>query len=156
MAYFLFFVSSAAFYNQIPSATQVAHQEIIISYPELENKNLEVDPEGVELQECIESTFLHEKLYLNPRLTIHQAAEQLNVSSKELSTYLKEVKQMNFFGFINYHRIQEAKRLIENRKHLQLTIETIGTESGFNSRTSFYRAFKKYEGISTKEFIDSL
>jgi len=35
----------------------------------------------------------------------------------------------------------------------ETTIEYVAYESGFNSRASFYRAFKKHTGITPTEFL---
>jgi AraC-like DNA-binding protein len=51
--------------------------------------------------------------------------------------------------------VDKAKILLRDKLD-KLTIEGIARESGFNSRASFYRAFKKYTAVSPSEFINQL
>jgi AraC-like DNA-binding protein len=58
----------------------------------------------------------------------------------------------NFFEFINHHRIEEAKRLLSDKAYEKLTVMEILLESGFNSKSSFQRFFKRLTGVSPTEF----
>ncbi|CAL2083848.1 helix-turn-helix domain-containing protein [Tenacibaculum sp. 190524A02b] len=87
-----------------------------------------------------------EKLYKNSSLKLEDVALKLGVSKHQLSQVLNEYTGKNFTQYINAYRIEEAKVLIvENDK---FTLEAIGKEAGFNSKTTFYNAFKKIEGVT--------
>ena len=58
-------------------------------------------------------------------------------------------RQRRWFLDLNKYRIDEAKALL-NDDHLN--ISDVLYASGFNNRVSFYKAFKKFEGITPTEF----
>lgn len=92
-----------------------------------------------------------EKPYLDPDLHLDDVAGMLNISRHQASQLINEHFNKNFCDFINYYRIDEAKKLL-NDEGVKLNMENIGYKSGFNNRSSFYRAFKKFEGVSPSEY----
>ncbi len=77
----------------------------------------------------------------------------LDVPLHHLSYYFREVKKQSFNDFRNDWRIYCAKKLMLEGKAEELTLDAIGIKSGFTSRSSFFRAFKKAEGIAPGEFL---
>jgi AraC-like DNA-binding protein len=69
-----------------------------------------------------------------------------------LSYYFKEIRKQSFNDFKNEWRIKHAKQLIMSGKLNELTLEAVGLLSGFTSRNTFFRSFKKFEGITPGEF----
>ncbi|MDW5290241.1 helix-turn-helix domain-containing protein [Formosa sp. PL04] len=96
------------------------------------------------------------KPYLNPKLTISGIANKLNTNPQRLSQVINEKIDMNFNDAINSLRVEEAKRLLASDNYSKLTIEAIAHKSGFNSKSPFYTAFKKYTGLTPKQFITSI
>ena len=93
----------------------------------------------------IEMAIKTEQLYLDSQLTLHKLANHLAISANYISQTLNETLSTNFFDYVNKWRIEAAKELvIENNK----TIEEIADSVGFNARSSFYKAFKLYTGIT--------
>ena len=97
-----------------------------------------------------------ECLYLEPELSIKKLAADLSVSSENLSTFINQKYQLSFRELINQYRIKHFKALAADQSSKPLAILTMALDSGFNSQASFYRAFKKIEGISPKEYISQL
>ncbi|MBP2618660.1 helix-turn-helix domain-containing protein [Chryseobacterium jejuense] len=96
-----------------------------------------------------------EKLYKDPDLNLNYVAQLLDVHPNILSQVINSVENKNFYDYINRHRIEEFKRIAclpENQKY---TILSLAFESGFNSKTSFNRNFKKYMNCSPREFLKS-
>lgn len=63
---------------------------------------------------------------------------------------------MNFYNFINRYRIQEAIKLMNSESSGKFSIEGIARQSGFNSRSSFYTAFKTETGLTPSSFLKDL
>lgn len=82
-----------------------------------------------------------QKPYLDDKLTLQKLAEQMNMPEKQLSLLINQYTGKHFFDFINEFRINDAKVLLKEQP--QLTVLEILYEVGFNSRSSFYTAFKK-------------
>ncbi|RMF59660.1 MAG: AraC family transcriptional regulator, partial [Calditrichaeota bacterium] len=62
----------------------------------------------------------------------------------------------NFNTFINDYRIKEARHILANDRERRYTIEAVGEAVGFNSANAFYRAFKKFTGVTPSFFISQL
>ena len=94
-------------------------------------------------------------IYLNPQLSLNLLSEEIDVPASQISIVIKEKYNQNFSEFVNASRIEYAKQLLINNTTNKYSIEGIALESGFNSRASFYRLFKKVTGITPTEFIAS-
>ncbi|UBM59642.1 helix-turn-helix domain-containing protein [Marinilongibacter aquaticus] len=120
---------------------------------------LEVQEEQTNYSEWMHQiqTFMEEeKPFLNPNLTINDLALQLNIQSHIISKVINEGFQKNFFDFINTYRIEEFKKQIKNPKYKHYTILGIAYEVGFNSKSSFNRAFKKHTQITPTEYFQKV
>ncbi len=84
-----------------------------------------------------------EKPYLDFDLTLQKLAVQTDIPEKELSLLLNHDIDQHFFDFINTYRINDAKLLLKDPNKKELTVLEILYEVGFNSKSSFYTAFKK-------------
>lgn len=91
------------------------------------------------------------KAYLNPNLSLYDVAKELKTSPGQLSSIINKDLQKNFSDLINEYRVRVAKQLLV--KKTNLSIEGIATESGFKSRATFYRAFKKHTNTNPSEFV---
>ena len=97
-----------------------------------------------------------EKPFLEPELNLLKLSKLLNVKTEYLSEILNSHMHQTFFDFINKYRIEEFKKqcIYEENKHF--SIIGIAYNCGFNSKASFYRAFKKFEGVSPSLYIHSV
>lgn len=104
-----------------------------------------------ELAEKILNTIqnLDTKFYLNPILKQDDMAKEINISRHHLSQVLNSKLNCNFHQFINSKRLEYAKDLLINT---EADIETLAMQSGFNSKVTFYRAFKNIFGISPGDY----
>jgi AraC-like DNA-binding protein len=66
---------------------------------------------------------------------------------------LSELAGNNFYDFINGYRIMEAKRLLLDPSKRHYTVLAIAFESGFNSKTTFNKVFRKVTGLTPTEFV---
>ena len=93
-----------------------------------------------------------EQPYLSPGLTIDKFADALEVNRYYVSQVINEQMGRNFSDFINWYRIEETKKLLQDPKHSHLKILAIGYAAGFNSKTTFNNAFKKWTGMSPSQY----
>ncbi|WP_346985901.1 helix-turn-helix domain-containing protein [Chryseobacterium sp. POE27] len=96
-----------------------------------------------------------EKLYKNPELNLNYVAKLLDVHPNTLSQTINFIENKNFYDFINSRRIEEFKRIALLPENAKYTILSLALESGFNSKTSFNRNFKKFMHSSPREFLKS-
>lgn len=118
-------------------------------------KNLDVDRETLEANNDIKTLeqFMHaNEPFLDASLTVQKLAEQLNMSSRDLSVLINKHAGKHFFDFINEYRIKKAKVMLVDASNNKLTILEILYEVGFNSKSSFNTAFKKHVGLTPTQF----
>lgn len=94
----------------------------------------------------------NDKLFLNPDLKIADVSKAISVTQKNISFAINESLNTNFYHFVNRFRIEESKTILSEDTNNHFSIEGIAQKSGFNSRSSFYTAFKKYAGKTPGEY----
>ena len=150
IAVFLYYLSYQAY----------LHPNLFDKLPKsiLGTKNLDVGQLSKNIQkpqlspDNIEALMLENKFFLKKDLTLHSFAEAIHMSPRKISDSLNRNFGKNFNEWVNDFRIQKARELIENDTENKLSIEGVGMESGFNSRSALYYAFKKKLGCSPGEF----
>jgi AraC-like DNA-binding protein len=101
-----------------------------------------------ELQQKLDRFMSEEKPYLDPALTLHDLAKLLDVPSRELSILINKYYQQHYFDFINSFRINQAIKILLDPSNKKLTVLEIMFDVGFNSKSSFNTAFKKYTNLT--------
>ncbi len=84
--------------------------------------------------------------YLRPDITLAMLAKEMNVSQRTLSRSINSHMGCNFFEFINNMRVQEAKRRLLNLDTEGYNVDSIYSECGFRSRSTYFLVFKKIVG----------
>ncbi|MEO1011902.1 MAG: helix-turn-helix domain-containing protein, partial [Bacteroidota bacterium] len=97
-----------------------------------------------------------ERPYLKPDLNLKEMARELKISRGQLSEIINLGFGKNFNDFINQYRVETVKNMIMDGKHGQLSLLGIAYESGFNSKATFNRVFKKMTHNSPSEFLKTL
>lgn len=103
-----------------------------------------------------QNIMVNEKLFLDKQLTLSKLSAKIDVREHTLSRAINHELKVNFFDYVNAYRVQEAKALLQSEHSMRYTVEHIGTEAGFSSKATFYRAFKKQTGITPSKFQKSL
>jgi AraC-like DNA-binding protein len=92
------------------------------------------------------------KMYRDPDISLQLLAEKMSITSHVLSQLLNEKLNRNFSDFINFYRIEEAKRILQSPKAEEQKIITVAFDVGFNTKVAFYNAFKKYTNMTPSEY----
>jgi AraC-like DNA-binding protein len=90
--------------------------------------------------------------YLNQNLTIHDFARDIQVSARTISSCINQSEGFNFNEWVNNHRVDKALEILKDPNSKHLSIEGIGIDSGFKSRSAMYAAFRRKLGISPGYF----
>lgn len=106
----------------------------------------------IELTELLDQ----KKPYLISELTLSQLAAMMTMNAGLLSKVINMGYNLNFNDFINGYRINEVLSRINDQQHKKVTLLGIALDSGFNSKATFNRAFKKQTGKTPVEYIKSL
>ena len=70
-----------------------------------------------------------------------------------ISAIIKSLSGENFSYLINGYRVRHAQKLM--KAHPDMSVTVIAEESGFSSRSAFYRNFKEMTGLSPAEWKKS-
>jgi len=97
-----------------------------------------------------------QKLFSDSELTLAALANALDVHPNHLSQVINSYEGKSFYDYINFHRVEEFKRLAPLPGNRNYTLLSLAFECGFNSKTSFNRNFKKATGVSPSEYIQQL
>lgn len=100
----------------------------------------------IELHEVIKK----KQFYKNSTIKLKDIAKELNITSHKLSQLLNDNLGKSFALFINEYRIMEAKKLL--KEETKITLEAIGFEAGFSSKSTFYATFKRVTGKTPSEY----
>jgi len=94
-----------------------------------------------------------EQRYRQADLSLAALAEYVGCSAHELSASINAHTGGNFNQWVNDLRTDEALRLLSSGDYRRRTLEKVGYDVGFNSKSSFYRAFKARCGVSPSEWL---
>lgn len=89
-----------------------------------------------------------ETLYKNPLLSRSDLAAQLDISEGYLSQIINQEINKSVIQFVNEYRIKAAQHLLHDPMFNKYSVEAIGLEAGFKSKSAFYNAFKTSLDIS--------
>ncbi len=126
-------------------------------------KQIRIDPpktlmsvtEIDKLLEILGKGMKEEKWFQKPSLTLRELAENLTISSNQLSWLLNEQIGQNFNEYINSFRLENFKEKALNPANSHLTLLALAYESGFTSKSVFNTYFKKTEGMTPKAWLRS-
>ncbi len=115
-----------------------------------------LDPEIVE--QCMKKLSYVmdiEKLYQDDKLSLQVLSKRVSVTPHILSQVLNERMDKNFSDFVNSFRIEEAKKILQEADE-DTSVLRVCYDVGFNSKSAFYRAFKKYTDRTPSQYQKEL
>ena len=95
---------------------------------------------------------LQQKFYAHPDITLDKLAEAAGYPAKKVSLTIKQAYQLNFYEYVNSHRIKAAKMLLADKGPEAKTITDIYYAVGFNSKSVFNTFFKRLEGVTPSQY----
>jgi AraC-like DNA-binding protein len=92
-----------------------------------------------------------EQPWLEPELTLTELAQRLRTNPGLLSKVINAGCGQNFNDFVNTYRVAEARRKLADPRFAHYSLVGVALESGFNSKSTFNRVFKKLSGQAPSE-----
>lgn len=105
-----------------------------------------------ELFERIKDYIVQQEKFLDPNLKMSDVAFALGSNDKYISKATLQGSKMRFNAFVNFYRINRAKKLLRTDKPNPLTIGDVAKNSGFSHQSAFQRKFKEYTGVTPYTF----
>jgi AraC-like DNA-binding protein len=127
-----------------------------LNFPAVETQEITNEEEKNDYQKVlfdkINTRLNDKKLYTASILNLETLANETDISPKNISSVIYQFSNKNFNDYINEFRVQLAKELLVDTEYKNYTITSIGLESGFNSKSTFYSTFKKHTGKTPAEY----
>jgi AraC-like DNA-binding protein len=111
-------------------------------------------PVSLQLTEQLAQIIEKEELFKQPDLRVTDIAARLATNRTYISAIIKSLSGDNFSNMINGYRVRYAQKLMKDNP--QMSVTEIAVESGFSSRSAFYRNFKEMTGLNPAEWKKSL
>ena len=99
----------------------------------------------------LEKVMQEQQPYINPELTLPELAVLIGTNRTSLSKAIREQGFKSFQDYLNRYRIEELKRQLKEGDLLSLG--ELYVQVGFGSKSTFFRCFREYEGITPMEYI---
>lgn len=106
-------------------------------------------------KEKLQKIMEEQKLYLNPKLTVNDVANAIGTNRTYLSSYFNNELNTTFYDYINTLRIEESSKPLLAVFPYTMNIDEIAEASGFNSISTFRRAFLKKTGMTPLQYRKS-
>lgn len=108
------------------------------------------------ISRALERVMERERPYVNPELALADLAKMIDVSTHKMSFYFSQYLHQSYYDYINELRIKEFKRMASGSEGSRYTLSGLSAKAGFSSRASFFRYFKKIEGITPAQYMKEL
>jgi len=127
------------------------NRSVIIQTAPNKYQKQKLDPEQIQsLLERLSTLMENQQVYLNPKIKLAGVAQSIDSTPHEVSRLINDHLGISFNQYINEFRVKAACQLLKEADHF--TVEGIGREVGFTSRTAFYTAFKLLVGQTPGQF----
>jgi len=104
---------------------------------------------------AIQHQLKDEKYFKNSTASLTGLAKLINQSSHHVSQVINEKLNQSFFELLASHRVEEAKVILKTELGKKLTIEEVAERVGYNSKSAFNTAFKKFTSQTPSAYRDS-
>ena len=148
LLYFKDKIKRVEIYHEIEEKTQ---RTVIQPVPTAEKA-----PFADELFDKIESVMREKHLYKDVNFNISKLSTEMEINSSYISKSIRAKGYPNFNNYLNMHRIECVKKLLNENDLEKVTLMYIYTEAGFSNQSTFNRVFKQMENITPSEYISSL
>ena len=119
-------------------------------------KVVDADDPLAETAESIIEYLQVEKPYLNPDFDLEDIEDALEIPKHHIIYCFTIILQKKFTAYRSWIRVEHAKELLKSGTADTLSIDGIGSQSGFPSRSSFYATFKAETGMTPSQYLEKL
>lgn len=96
----------------------------------------------------LDGLMTEDHLYRNPDLGRQLIAEHLGISEGYVTQVMQDGVGVGLVDYVNGYRISAAREMLSDDAFAPYSLEAIGREAGFKSRSAFYDTFKKATGAT--------
>lgn len=149
---FMIFLTS---YQIMDSSNYYLQTSSFLEGPVLKYKKSSLAAEDKKIiLEAIINQMKNEKYFMSSSASLSGLAKSINESSHHVSQVINEQLNQTFFEMLAFYRVEEAKSILKTELGKKLTIEDIAERVGYNSKSAFNTAFKKFTSQTPSAFRD--
>lgn len=138
--------------NFEPALLSIYQQTLLLAAPEMPQE----DESWMENWKAkIDHLMDVEQVYLEPELTLTELAKKAGTNASVLSKVINKTYGLNFSDYVNKYRVDQVIRLMNGPEYQNFTLLTLAYQAGFNSKSTFNRAFKKATGMIPKAYLNN-
>ena len=151
-AVLLFWLGYQGFFNYNLMSERIQLRSLITN--EIQQNSIQFKDEAVKsdkflmVKEYVEGNYK----YLDAHFSLEILSADLKMSSSSLSQIINSGSGYNFSDYINSLRVEKSKIGLVSVEYNDYTILSIGLECGFNSKSTFYSAFKKFTKLTPSAY----
>jgi len=129
-----------------------------IPYPsndksDLKKKNALDEKEIDKIKILVHTFFEEDKGHRRPELSLLILANDINTTTNKLSWVLNNSYNKTFYELVNEYRVADFSEKIKDNKHNEFTLISLAYDVGFNSKSTFYKAFKEITQMTPTAYI---
>lgn len=156
----LYWIGYQGFFHYNIMTQRIQLREVIAeenrSNSKLLNENPSIDVSNKENSFLIIKNHIEKhNRFLDPTFSLEVLASEIKMSTTKVSNSINQNSGYNFSDYVNQLRVNKAKKYLIKPEYSHYNIETIGYECGFNSKSTFYLAFKKFTNTTPTAFRKS-
>lgn len=148
----LYWISYQGFYNYSLMLKRIELRKKIAAEPTNSGNTSNMKESEEEKFLLIKNYIKKNKRFLDPAFSLERLSSEMGISTSKLSHLINQESGNNFSDYINLLRVEKAKKYLIKSDYSDYTIVAIGLECGFNSKSTFYAAFKKFTNVTPSEF----
>jgi len=130
-----------------------ANEEILEDSVQAENRE-SITADNLYFQK-LELLCKEQHIYTDSTLNREKVAEKLGISAGYVSQIINTITGNNFAHYITQYRVEAVKEMMSDAEYKNYNLLAMGLESGFTSKATFYKAFKKFTGQTPNEYKNS-
>ena len=104
------------------------------------------------LEQEARAFLMSSRLYLEPDLSVQRLARRLHVPVRDLSVAVNQTQGMNVSQYVNQFRMEHAADLLRGTDE---SVVKAMAQSGFLTRSNFYREFQRVYGVTPAAYRQS-
>jgi len=139
-------------YRQVHPVSQPSDVDEIRITNSIKNNTSILSDEQLNLIELSLIEWINSKKYLESDASMVSLAKDINIPLYHIRYYFNQISKEKFIDWRNNLRIDYAVELIKQGKGKDITIETLGKNSGFKTYSSFIQFFKQRKGVLPSDF----
>ncbi|HAS42504.1 MAG TPA: hypothetical protein DCS93_18640 [Microscillaceae bacterium] len=135
----------------LPVDGQVSDEKAL-TQPMSDSQTLKESEVTAQLKEKLYEFVVIQQLYKEEDISLANLAQKMKISERRLSELFNRELQTSFYDYINHCRVNAFKERIKQGGVDHLKLIAIAYDSGFRSKATFNRIFKKYTGLTPSQY----